>query len=119
MSARSSMVMRATVQRDVAQQELDDDYGHIPDWQTLHAALPCRYWIRSGVGLFVREVSTANMEAVIRDMRAICPVVDVTEGDRIGQITDRQGQVLVDGPLNIRGVERRSGHIELLLREVT
>lgn len=44
---------------------------------------------------------------------------DVTEDDRIAQITDRQGSVLWAGPLRIDAIQHKHTQIEMDLQRIT
>jgi hypothetical protein len=122
MSARGAMIQRMTLQRNVAV-DPGDGYEHAPVWQTLYEDLPCRYWVRASPQLISsQEFVGGSVEAIVRDARLICPLVDIRETDRISEIRDRQGNVQIAGPLEIRGKEERfvhgKHHTELLIREI-
>ncbi|MCZ7538241.1 MAG: hypothetical protein M5T61_21425 [Acidimicrobiia bacterium] len=48
----------------------------------------------------------------------VAPGVDVTEADRITAVLDEHGDELMDGPMGIEGVIRRSSNVELLVRRI-
>lgn len=116
MSARAQMTMRATVQRDSSKEGDPDSWGHSeePDWDDHLEDVPCRVWFNSE-----REVTDGQKTAAIEDRRAIMPLgTDVTEGDRIANVTDRLGAELFDGPIRIESVGRRQDHLALMLEAV-
>lgn len=116
MSARRQMTMRALVERD-ANADTEDPLGspEAPDWQTLHAALPCRTWFETE-----RHEADSNKTAAIEDRKVIVPKgTDIRPGDRIADVKDRRGSVIFTGPATIEAAGRRRDHIELSLKEVT
>lgn len=56
----------------------------------------------------------------IADLRLLLPVgTDIERTDRIGQIADRLGAVVHQGPLAIQGpIGRRADHLQLAIRQV-
>ncbi len=112
--ARTIMTMRATVQRNST--ATTDPYGHLeaPDFSTLGNPVPCFAWSKMR-----REVNDDKKFALIEDIRCAMPLdTDVTENDRISQITDRLGAVLFLGPLRIDTIQRRHTQIEMTLRRI-
>lgn len=104
--------MTCLVERDQAQSESGDDYGHTPNWQPLHEALPCHYWVVNRL-----ETTTANIAVIVSDAQLLAPLVDIREADRIRLIT-HQGQLLVPNPVSVRGVEPWPYYLKLSLREL-
>lgn len=107
--------MRAHVQRNQAAGE--DPYGNPnpPDWQTLHASLPCRTWFEGE-----RQVTDSNKTAAVEDRKVIVPLgTDIEPGDRILTVKDRLGAVVFTGPAKIEAAGNRKDHIELSLEEVS
>lgn len=114
MSARSSMTMRAVVERDQASGRSPYNTPAKPDWQVLHTALPCRLWVH-----LTNEVPEDHRAARVEDVRCIVPLKsDIRRGDRIVRVEDRRGQVLFVGPFDVEDSIRRPDHLELLLRRL-
>lgn len=106
--------MRCRIERNV--QAAADPYGHPapPDWQVLHAALPC--WLSSTAK---REVADGDKVAAVEDLRVLVPAgTDVTERDRVNGVVDRLGNTVDGRVMQIDGVVRRQGHLELLVTAV-
>ena len=103
MSQRSTMTMRATVQRDT--QAGDNDWG-TPDVPLLvvGAEVPCRVW--SGKRT---DVDDDGKMAVIEDLRGHFPKdADLEEEDRL-TIRDRRGRLLFDGPVYVETIAHGTG----------
>ena len=84
-----------------------------PDWQPL-AVVPCRAWTNAG-----RELVDADRTAVVVDRRVSVPLAtDVTEADRVANVTDRTGAIVFEGPMNVEAVLRFDDHLELSLERV-
>ena len=107
------MTMRAIVERNATVTK--DAYGGAqpPDWQP-HATLPCWAWSKA------KKLSLDGQKgALLQDLRCAFPAsADVTEADRLARIEDRQGALLVPGPLSILTLQRRRGHVEAMLERV-
>lgn len=85
-----------------------------PDWQPIAESVPCRGWTTIGK-------ERAEDEAIIglENMRLILPIdTDVTERDRVGDVTDR-GVTYMQGPIGIRAVIRQRDFVELILVRVS
>src|SRR5690242_10787800 len=96
-SSRLSLTHSCTIQRD-ANLGTPDDWGtpSTPDWQDHLTGQPCRAWTMAG-----REQMDSSTTAVIEDMRMIVPLgTDVTEQDRVGDVTYR-GDTIIVGPTGI------------------
>ena len=114
MTARSRMTQRALVQRSTSPGE--DDFGNpLPGvWATHIAAMPC-WWY----GSTEREAVTEETTAVVTDIKLMVSLTaDVTEQDRINQIKDRLGTVVLDGILGIETVLRLRSQKQLTLSQV-
>lgn len=110
-STRLSLTHLMTIQRD-ANAGTDNGWGNpdSPDWQPHLTDVPCRSWADAG-----RETVDATTTVVVEDLRVIVTIgTDVTERDRLGDITHR-GHVVVKGPTGIRAVLRNQDHLELVL----
>lgn len=84
-----------------------------PNWQPSATNVACRYYTTGG-----RERAEAETTYVAEEMRLLVPVdTNVTERDRIGDITDR-GTVIVGGPVGIRVVHHRRDFLELALVQI-
>lgn len=85
-----------------------------PNWQPHSTAVPCRGWTTIG-----KERAEDQAILDFENMRLILPIgTDVTERDRVGDITDR-GAVFMAGPIGIRAVIRQRDYLELILVRVT
>jgi len=114
-SSRLQLTQRATVMRD-AGAGTPDDWGSqqpTPNWQSHIPDLACRAWTSAG-----REAVDATTIAVVEDMRLLCSLdTDVTEADRIDDVTER-GDVVIAGPVGIQAVLRHKDHLELVLTRI-
>lgn len=109
------MTQRALVQRFTP--GTVDDFGNsLPGtWATHIASLAC-WWY----GSTEREAVTEETTAVVADIKLLVPVdADVTEQDRINQVKDRLGTVVLDGILGIETVLRLRSHKQLTLSRVS
>lgn len=108
-----SLTHRTTIERGEA--ELDDwNVPGEPDWATHLADVPCRVNMAAG-----RERTDEQSVVVVDDIRLLLPVdTDVTETDRIGDVTER-GTTILRGPTGIRAVLRHRDHLELILIRLT
>ena len=106
---------RAQVERNVAAGA--DDWGGPmpPDFQPLHAALPCFVWSNNS-----RELVDGAKTAMIEDLRAMFALgADVREADEIVAVTDRAGNTIVAGRLKIEGpVQFKHNHLEAALQRI-
>ena len=112
-ATRVSLIQRCTIERDQA--AVDTAWGQPgnPDWQEHLADVPCRVWVEAG-----REPVDVDRTAAFNDRRIMVPVAtDVTERDRIAQVSER-GAVILDGPMGIEAVLRRRTHLELVVQRV-
>lgn len=110
-ATRLSLTHRCTIERD-ANAATTNARGNPnpPDWQPAATNVACRYYVTAG-----RERAENISTVVVEDMRLLVTKdTDVTERDRIGDITDR-GTVVVDGPVSIRAILRRRDFLELVL----
>lgn len=101
MTARTAMLHRCTIERDASDDaSLRDEWGNDqpPSWSaTTTSRVPCHY---------TYEDSTTTMDGqrvlfTTRRMLLLPFDTDVTQDDRIGDITNRRGRVVADGPLRI------------------
>jgi hypothetical protein len=112
-SSRVALRQRCTIERDVA--SVDDGWGQPgpPDWQPHLEDVPCRTWVEAG-----REPVDLGRTATFIDRRIIVAVdIDVTERDRVAEVTER-GDVVLDGPMGIEAILRRPDHLELVVERV-
>ena len=111
---RSRMTMRCTVQRNTS---ATDEWGQpgAPGWTDHLTELACYATVHSGQEVIGGpQGDTAAQVVVLKDMHVYMPEfasdgsrTDVTEKDRIVSITDRQGNVLFPGPMDIKSVDLR------------
>ncbi len=105
------MVHRAVVQRDTATGTGDWNTPPKPTWAAHLAAAKCFAWSVAG-----REVVDNTKTVVVEDIKAIFPLgTDITEKDRITDITDRQSVVLFAGPMGVEKIQRHTSHMEASL----
>ena len=113
-NARGRMVHRATIQRNTTTNTDAHGQPELPSWSA-GTSTACYAWQDK-----MTEVIDVNKTAIVDRLRAMLPKgTDVTRTDRIGDILDRAGATLFDGPFVIDGdPEYRTTHIELSLRQV-
>jgi hypothetical protein len=110
-STRSRMTRRANLERNTTSG--DDAWGQPlpPTWTPMPPPVPC--WLYTTAK---REIVQNQGILVVEDIRAWFPLdADVQHGDRLAMVTDRLGQTLWPGPLEILTVIRRPDHVEALL----
>lgn len=110
------MTHRCDIQRDSSAGLGTDPYGNdpTPAWGAHLTDLPCRFWFEEGKTVIDGDKAT---ELTIRMM--IVPAgTDVTEDDRVLNVTDRLGASLADGPMRIDSVGHRQGHLVLRMVDV-
>lgn len=109
------LIHRADVERNVATGE--DGWGGAPapDFQPLHSGLACFAWSKQS-----RELVDGNKTAMIEDLRLMVALgTDLKEGDEITAISDRAGNVVIDGRLKIEGpVQFKHNHLEAALQRI-
>jgi hypothetical protein len=104
--------MRTTIQRNVA---TTDDWGNPgePDWEDRYTFVECLVTVQAG-----REPVSEDRTVVVEDLRGFVTTdTDVTEGDRLGDVTYRD-DVIYAGPIAIEAVLRYPDHKELMLRRI-
>lgn len=101
----------ATVERDTTATTNGWGQTGAPNWQPHISSLACRFWTQTG-----EERADATTTAVVEDMRLLAALgTDVTERDRLSDITDKLGVVIAAGPIGIRAVMQHQDHLELIL----
>jgi hypothetical protein len=114
-SSRLSLTHLVTIQRD-ASAGVDGGWGNpdVPNWQPYLVGVPCRAWATAG-----HETINETTNVVVEEVRLIVPLgTDVTEQDRLGDITHR-GAVFLAGPTGIRAVLRHADHLDLVLVRIS
>ena len=108
------LTMRAFVKRNTETGTDPRGLPLPPVWED-HATLPCFVWSNAS-----REAVDGDKTAMIEDTRGLFGLgADITDGDRISAVTDRLGNVLVRGPLEVDGpVQRKHTHLEAALKRV-
>lgn len=102
MTARNAMIHRCNIQRDTRLDvsSVTDEWGNpLPfEWEnTSEVMVSCRYWYNLSDTVMDSEKRVVQSEYFLH-----LPIdTDVNPNDRIGNITDRRGQVLVAGPMRI------------------
>lgn len=111
-----ALIHLCTIERD-ANAATADDWGapQAADWQPHITDLICRAWIVSG-----REIVADKTSVVVDDeIRMMVQLgTDVTELDRVGDITDNAGTRIFQGPMGIRAISPRRDHLELTLARI-
>lgn len=111
-ASRVALTHRCDIERDAATAGSWGGTGE-PDWESSITDLPC-YASTSAA----REPIDADRTVVVEDLRMLVPVdTDVTERDRVGDVTDR-GSVIYPGPMGIEAVLRFPTHLELVLQRI-
>lgn len=115
LSSRVGMIHRCDTERD---QNLGtpDAWGNpsTPDWETNLTGQVCRAFTQA-----VRQPIEAQEQAFIETRTIIVPVdADITEQDRITDVTDTGGNVIFHGPMIIRGRLAYRDHAELAVEQV-
>ena len=115
-AAVSQMRHRAEIERDGASGTTDWNTAPSPSWASHLIGVKCFVWTNPRGR---QEHVDTDKTAVIEDLRCVMPLAtDVTEQDRIADIKDRRGVIILSGPLRIEGVYRMHTHIELMLEKV-
>lgn len=101
MTARNAMVHRCTIQRNAS-----DDTGLRDEWGGDEPAAWSDGTVANVSCFYTYEDSTTTMDGeknvfTTRRMLLLPFGTDVTQDDRVSDITDRRGRVLADGPMRI------------------
>jgi hypothetical protein len=118
------MTQRASVERKTSAS--DGGGGYTDTWSALVENLPCRvYALKTRIGGITgaiggEQVVSAGAGTRTRELlAALVPKgTDVTEGDRLTSITDRQGNVAFRGPVLVDSVGEYPDHIRLTVRRM-
>lgn len=114
-SSRVGYRHRLTIERD-ANLESEDGWGdqETPEWKPHLEDVPCRAWTESS-----REPVNEENTAVLEGRRVSVAVgTDVTARDRIGDVVDRKGNVIYEGPSGIEGILTYPDHLEIVLERI-
>jgi hypothetical protein len=107
------MTETAVVERDEA--VLDEFGGEAKAERVVIGSISCRYWWwkTGGSRGGSREFATPQRTINFTGGGLVCPLgSDIQDQDRIKEILDSEGNVMVDGPLRVVGVEEWDDHIE-------
>ncbi|QXN68001.1 hypothetical protein [Microcystis phage Mwe-Yong1] len=108
------LTMRAAIRRNTATGK--DSWGQpvAPVWTTV-ATVACFAWSNAS-----REPVDGDKTAQVEDLRVMVKLgVDLRPEDQLVAVTDRQGAVLIPGPLRVEGpVQRKHTHQEAALKRV-
>jgi hypothetical protein len=109
------LTMRASVERNLQTGTDPHNNPLPPDFQPLHAALPCFAWSPRS-----RELQDATKVARIEDLRALfAKDADLQAGDEITEIRNRAGAVVIEGRLKVEGAPQfKHNHIEASLQRI-
>lgn len=119
-STRIALTHLVTTQRDQSISDDPDAWGQPadPDWQDYLTGLPCYGWTDT-------DNSASDEEATVKDVRVrqdrrmlVVLGTDITELDRVGDITDQAGNVLLEGPMGVQAVLPYPTHLEVCLRRI-
>lgn len=112
-ASRAWLVHLCTIQRN--QGTTDSHGGKAQDWQDHLTAQACRGWVQSGSDVVERKEQAT---VALQERRLMLPLgTDVTQLDRVGDVTYR-GATVLDGPHIIEAVLTYVDRLELLLRKV-
>lgn len=112
-AARVNLTHRCTIERD-ANADSDDGWNNPlpPDWQETITDLVCRGWTAG----YTQKTNEGTLTVLI-EVRLIVPLdTDVTDHDRVSQVTERD-RIIYAGPLAIHAVLRRRDHLELVCQQ--
>lgn len=85
-----------------------------PGWIPHLSDVPCRAWTNGGA-----EPVDDERTAVVEDRRVSLAIgTDITERDRVGQVTDQAGNTIFEGPMTVEAILRHTDHLEVLLKRV-
>lgn len=117
-SSRVLLTHLCTIERN--QGGTDSHGGQISDFQPYLTDQPCRGWVATGKDVVKPAGGARPGEFVtLEERHLMLPLgTDVTERDRIGDVTYR-GDVVLDGPHIVEAVLRFDDRLELLLRRVS
>lgn len=116
-AVRSRMTHRTTIERSAHD---DTDRYAVPAFEEIDSGgepvlYPCFLWTKSG-----REAVDPERTAVVESVRVLMPTgTDVKPTDRLGDITNRLGAVILAGVFDVESVLPHHDHIELDVRRVT
>jgi hypothetical protein len=109
------LTMRALLERNVA--VASDSWGQpvAADFQSTGDPLPCFVYSDSS-----SEIQDGEKIAMLEQLRAMFALgADIQADDEIASITDRQGDEIIPGRLQVIGpVQRKHTHLELGLRRI-
>jgi head-tail adaptor len=109
-SSRVGLTHRCTIERRT--NTSDGGGGQTQTWAAVETDLPCRAWLES-TGI----ESVGDRVAEVEDRRLIVPVgTDVQPADRV-TVTVR-GEAFMS-VMPVSSVARRTGHLEIVCREVS
>lgn len=104
MSARSSMTMRAAVQRKADGESNSWNRPGAPTFGEV-GQIDCKVW-----STMREDKDDAGKTIVVEDLRAYVPSsADVLEGDQLTNVRDRLGVVQFTGPLLVETIARAGG----------
>lgn len=107
---------RLATQRDANAGEETNSRGDIvkPGWDDHLDEVPCRAWTTT-----VQEPNEDDVLIAVEERRvAVKRGTDITEADRVLEVTEKDGTVLFDGPMEVKGVQIYPDHIELQLKRI-
>lgn len=115
MGARQLMTQRALVERSTSP-GTDDSGNELPaSWSSHIESMPC-FLYQSTEG----ETESRSTTSVTSVLKLLAPKsADVTESDRINGVTDRRGQTVFEGLLDIDQVLLKKDHLELATSRVS
>jgi hypothetical protein len=110
---------RAQIIRDQGSADEHGAEAHA-DWQP-HATVPCLFWWdrESARGPAKLYASPQREIAQQEGGMLLASGTDITESDRVQEITDPDGNVVVPGPFDIVAVFVHSDHVEIAWKSAT
>lgn len=110
-STRVGLIHRMTTERSVTGD--DGGGGSNPVWSAHLSDEPCRAWTDT-----TKQVTQPGDIIVVADSRISVPLgTDVRETDRVLSVTDRAGNDVLPGPMEIQTVASFTDHLELLVQQ--
>ncbi len=112
------MTMRVTIMQSV--EAGTDTYGHPKrlkgSGQIAQAEVPCRAWVTTEQA----DALEGTEQAAIEVTKIMVPIETIVSTKHfVANIFDRQGRVIIAGPLRVVGVSRRPDHLIVKARAVS
>lgn len=110
--ARQFMTMRISQNERLVTISTDEYNQPVKEWNQIATNIPCSMWEDSGT-----TAVGENMVVPSYQLRAmVTKDADLSEGDKIGSVQDRQGATLFPGPMRVDSILWRRSHKVLTLQ---